>query len=125
MCGITKASGARGSLDPGILRYMCAIRARRKANNLNNGISMICFIMIVGLIAAFIYKDEQGMREQEQTYIEREASLSKQIEEEEQRTKTLNERKKYVTTDQYIEEVARNELGLINPDEILIKAKDE
>ena len=86
---------------------------------------MICFIMIVGLIAAFIYKDEQGMREQEQTYIEREASLSKQIDEEEQRTKTLNERKKYVTTDQYIEEVARNELGLINPDEILIKAKDE
>ena len=104
---------------------MSASKARRRANNLNNGINMIGFIVIIGLIAGFIYKDEQAMREQERTYVEREASLAKQIEEEEQRTKTLNERKKYVTTDQYIEEVARNELGLINPDEILIKAKDE
>lgn len=104
---------------------MSARKARRRAGNLNSGISMIGFIVIVVLIAAFIYKDEQAMREQERTYVEREASLTKQIEEEEQRTKTLNERKKYVTTDQYIEEVARNELGLINPDEILIKAKDE
>ena len=86
---------------------------------------MIGFIVIIVLIAGFIFKDEQTMRIQEQTYVEREASLTKQIDEEEQRTKTLNERKKYVTTDQYIEEVARNELGLINPDEILIKAKDE
>ena len=104
---------------------MSAKKARRGANNLNSGINMIGYIVIIGLIAAFIYKDEVAMREQERTYVERETSLAKQIEEEEQRTKTLNERKKYVTTDQYIEEVARNELGLINPDEILIKAKDE
>ncbi len=104
---------------------MSAVKARRRANNLNSGISKVGFIVIIGLIAAFIYKDEQSMRKQEQSYIERETSLSKQIDEEEQRTKTLNERKKYVTTDQYIEEVARNELGLINPDEILIKAKEE
>lgn len=105
---------------------MSARKAGRRAGYLNSsGISMIGLIVIVVLIAAFIYKDEQTMREQERTYVEREASLTKQIEEEEQRTKTLNERKKYVTTDQYIEEVARNELGLINPDEILIKAKDE
>lgn len=104
---------------------MSARKTRREANNLNNSISMIGFIVIIVLIAGFIFKDEQTMRIQEQTYVEREASLTKQIDEEEQRTKTLNERKKYVTTDQYIEEVARNELGLINPDEILIKAKDE
>lgn len=104
---------------------MSARKTRREANNLNNSINMIGFIVIIVLIAGFIFKDEQTMRIQEQTYVEREASLTKQIDEEEQRTKTLNERKKYVTTDQYIEEVARNELGLINPDEILIKAKDE
>ncbi len=104
---------------------MSARKAGHRAGNLNSGISIVGFIVIVVLIAAFIYKDEQTMRAQERSYVEREASLTKQIEEEEQRTKTLNERKKYVTTDQYIEEVARNELGLINPDEILIKAKDE
>lgn len=104
---------------------MSSRKTRRGAGNLNNGIYMICFIVIIGFIAGFIFKDEQAMRKQEQTYVEREASLTKQLDEEEQRTKTLNERKKYVATDQYIEEVARNELGLINPDEILIKAKDE
>ena len=105
---------------------MDANKARRRANNLNSSIGvMVCFIVMIGLIAGVVYKDECDMREQEHRYIEREASLNKQIEEEEQRTKTLNERKKYVTTDQYIEEVARNELGLLNPDEILIQSKDE
>lgn len=97
----------------------------RKSRNLNSGIGMIGIIMIIGLVAALIYKDESAMRVQEKSYIEREASLNHQIEEEEQRTKTLNERKKYVKTNQYIEEVAKSELGLLNPDEVLIKAKDE
>ncbi len=104
---------------------MSAGRTKRRSGNLGSSIGIIGIILIIAMIVGFIYNDELTMRKQERTYIEREASLNKQIEEEEQRTKTLNERKKYVTTDQYTEEVARNELGLLNPDEVLIKAKDE
>lgn len=98
---------------------------RRRAGNLNSSIGMMGIGVLICLALVFIYNDERDMRVQEQAYIEREATLSRQIEEEEQRTKTLNERKKYVATNQYIEEVAKSELGLLNSDEILIKAKDE
>ena len=48
-----------------------------------------------------------------------------QIEAEERRTEELEQRKKYVGTDQYIEEIARDRLGLIDPDEVLIQADDD
>ncbi|MDO4961248.1 MAG: septum formation initiator family protein [Eubacteriales bacterium] len=94
-------------------------------NNITSRIAMICLTVVIGLVAVNIYSSEKTMRQQEKTYIEREASLNRQIEEEEQRTKELNEKKKYVATNQYIEQVAKEKLGLLNPDEILIKAKNE
>lgn len=45
--------------------------------------------------------------------------------EEEQRTKELEERKIYVQTKQYIEEVAKEKLGLVMPDEILLKPSED
>ena len=42
-------------------------------------------------------------------------------EEEEKRTAELQEYKIYVKTKQYAEEVAKEKLGLVNPDEILLK----
>ena len=44
-----------------------------------------------------------------------------QLEAEEQRTKELQEYKIYVKTKQYAEEVAKDKLGLVYPDEILLK----
>ncbi len=40
---------------------------------------------------------------------------------EEERTKKLEEYKVYVKTKQFAEEVAKEKLGLVNPDEILLK----
>jgi cell division protein DivIC len=94
-------------------------------SNLNSGLAMIGITLVIGLVAVNVYTDEREMRAQEKTYIEREAALNREIEDEEQRTKLLNEQKKYVATNQYIKEVAREKLGLLDPDEVLIKAKDE
>ena len=45
----------------------------------------------------------------------------RQVAEEEKRTGELQEYKIYVKTKQYAEEVAKERLGLVNPDEILLK----
>ena len=45
-----------------------------------------------------------------------------QLEEEEQRTQEIEELKKYVQTKKYVEEVAKERLGLVYEDEILFKA---
>ena len=43
------------------------------------------------------------------------------MEAEEERARELEEYKIYVKTKQYAEEVAKEKLGLVNPDEILLK----
>ena len=44
--------------------------------------------------------------------------------EQQQRQKELEEYKKYVKTEKFVEEVAKNKFGLLYPDEILIKPDD-
>ena len=48
-------------------------------------------------------------------------NLTAQKEEEEQRALDLEEERKYVQTKEYIKEVAKEKLGLEDPDEILLK----
>ena len=82
-------------------------------------------VMIVGIVAFSTGMRSRDLKAQEEAYIEREAELQKQIEDEEERTKELEDRKVYVGTKQYIEEVARERLGLIDPDEIRIEARSD
>ena len=48
-------------------------------------------------------------------------NLTAQKEEEEQRALDLEEERKYVQTKEYIKEIAKEKLGLVDPDEILLK----
>ena len=51
--------------------------------------------------------------------------LEGQIKEEEQRTKDLEALEKYMQTKKYMEDVAKNKLGLVYPDEILIEPENK
>ena len=86
---------------------------------------MIGLTLLIGFIASVVYIDSREMRSQQQSYITREATLERQIEEEKQRTLLLTEQKKHTQTKQYVEEVAKDKLGLVYPDEVLLKAKED
>lgn len=94
---------------------------RRKSRNLNSKLPLLGITLVVGVLAFAVGIRSQDLREKEQTYLMREDTLQKEIANEEQRTEDLNEKKVYVKTKQYIEEVARDKLGLVNPDEIILK----
>lgn len=96
---------------------------RRKSRNLNSKLPLLGITLVVGVLAFAVGIRSQDLREKEQTYLMREDTLQKEIANEEQRTEDLNEKKVYVKTKQYIEEVARDKLGLVNPDEIILKEK--
>ena len=49
--------------------------------------------------------------------------LQTQIDAEKERSEEINKLKKYVGTDEYIEEVAREKLGLVKENEILFRAQ--
>ena len=98
-----------------------AKRKRRKKQNSKVGILAIIF-MVLCLFAVIAYKGEE-LKIKNEAYIAREAALAAQIEEEGKRTEELREYSKYVKTKKYIEEIAREKLGLIYEDEIIFKAK--
>lgn len=98
-------------------------KRRQKKNKGRLWFPMI-LVMIVGIVAFSTGIKSRDLKTQEQAYIEREAELEKLINDEEDRTKELEDRKKYVGTKQYIEEVARERLGLIDPDEVRIEANN-
>ncbi|MDE6699532.1 MAG: septum formation initiator family protein, partial [Acetatifactor sp.] len=57
-------------------------------------------------------------------YAEREAELNQQIEAEERRAEEIENFRKYTQTKRYVEEVAKEKLGLVYEGEILFKEED-
>ena len=66
----------------------------------------------------------QGTRLQAraESYEAREAALEADIEAEKDRTQDIEEQRKYMQTKKYVEEVAREKLGLVYPNETIYKA---
>ena len=64
------------------------------------------------------------LQQKNQAYQQQEEGLLAQISEEEERTQEIEELKKYVQTKKYVEEVAKERLGLVYEDEILFKATE-
>lgn len=62
-----------------------------------------------------------SLREKELEYRVREENLMAQKEYEEERAAKLEEERVYIQTKQYIEKVAKEKLGLVKPNEILLK----
>lgn len=77
--------------------------------------------VVVFLLGAVVHFRSDVMRRKELDYQLREEQLDKQVKQEESRALELEEYRVYVQTKQYIEEVAKQKLGLVKPGEILLK----
>ena len=62
------------------------------------------------------------LSQKNQTYQNREAALEKQIADETERSKEIEDLETYTKTKKYVEDVAKEKLGLVYEDEILFKA---
>jgi len=85
---------------------------------------VLCIAIIVGSIAYVLWAKTDELKSKEQEAIQQEELLNQKLQAESERTEELEEQKKYVKTDEYIEEVAREKLGLINPNEVLFKENE-
>lgn len=77
---------------------------------------MMCLVMLVSMVS--LKKKRDG-------YLEREQSLQQQIDAETQRTEELKEYEKYTKTAAYVEEVAKDKLGLVYEDEVVFQAEEK
>jgi len=96
-----------------------------RRNGFPGFVILLCIAIIVGSAAYVLWAKTDELKRKEQEAIQQEELLNQKIRAEGERTEELEEEKKYVKTDEYIEEVAREKLGLINPNEVLFKENED
>ncbi len=84
---------------------------------------MLAVSSVILLLVIVVSVNGMTLRAKEQEYQAQEEELEKQIEEEKARTSEIDDLEEYVGTDEYIEEVAKDKLGLVKENEIIFKAK--
>ncbi len=85
---------------------------------------MVLVVMVVALITAAVAMRSMELSQRLDVYAEREAELNQQIEAEERRAEEIENFRKYTQTKRYVEEVAKEKLGLVYEGEILFKEED-
>lgn len=98
---------------------------RKKKDRWSNRLAIIGITVVVASLAFAVNVKSASMKKKDLEYQVKEASLMKQKTQEESRAKELEEYRVYVQTKQYIEQVAKEKLGLVNPDEILLKPSEK
>ena len=97
------------------------VSKKKKKDKLGNRMALLGITFVVISMAVVVNLRGASLKDKELQYQMKEETLQKRLEQEEQRAEQLEEQRIYVQTKQYIEKVAKEKLGLVNPDEILLK----
>lgn len=89
-----------------------------------NRLGMICVSIVVIMIFVVIMVKSTELKAKQEAYVKKAEALQLQIEAEEARTQELIEYEKYTKTAKYVEEVAKDKLGLVYKDEIIFESED-
>lgn len=81
---------------------------------------MLFMVVFIPAVAFHVWNQGQTLKELKAE----EAVLQAQLEEEQARSIELEQQQEYYTSDTYIEKVAREQLGLVKPDEVVFKNQE-
>ena len=86
-----------------------------------NRLGMFLVLMVVLMLLVVVSLKSAELRQKQETYAARERVLQEQIDAEKARTEEIEDYRKYTQTKKYVEEVAKDKLGLVNEGEIIYK----
>ena len=86
-----------------------------------NSLGMIAIALVVLVLLGGLMLESNDLTERLTGYDAKAATLQQQIEDEQTRTEEIDKLKKYMETDEYAEEVAREKLGLVKDNETVFK----
>lgn len=104
---------------------MSGVRTRNKVRvsaSSRKAMRIILFVVIVLFLTLLILG--ASLREKVKTNTNRAAVLQEQILSEQERTEEIDELEKYMKSDEYIEQVAKEKLGMVKDKEIIFKEAD-
>ncbi|MCH5254417.1 MAG: septum formation initiator family protein [Lachnospiraceae bacterium] len=93
--------------------------AYRKKRQNRTGMILVTIVVLMMLVVVTIKSVE--LQDKKEVYAQREAALLEEIAAEEARTEEIEEYGKYTQTKKYVEEVAKDKLGLVYEGEIIFK----
>lgn len=96
-------------------------RKKRKQNRL----AMFAITLVVAALLGVLGLQTVRLKQRRDEYTARLEVIEKQMSEQQARAEELEAERLYVQTKEYIEKVARERLGLVNPDEIILKPEGE
>lgn len=96
----------------------------RKNNKNNNRAGKLCISLIVVAFVAVMSVQIVRIHHKDQEYMEKQAELKAQLEEEEVRQTELEEYENYTQSQQYVEDIAKSKLGLAYDNEIIFKEQE-
>ena len=105
-------------------KQQSAVREKDRKKNARlrqhkRSVLLICMILVA--LSGVLAVSSIRLHAKNAQYKPQEEELERQIKEEEQRSKEVEEFEEYVKTDDYIKETAEEKLGLVDPNEIVFK----
>ena len=94
-----------------------------KKKKRKNGLKIIAVAVLV-LFAVITYSSVE-LQAEKRALEKQKAELEDKLQTEQERSEELEDKKAYMQTVRYIEEVARKVLGLVYPDETILRPEDE
>lgn len=99
-------------------------RARRRKKQVQqHRRSMLGISAVILLLAVMVTVSSVELRAKNNAYIEQEQELEADIQAEKERAEEIGDLEEYVGTDEYVEQQAKDRLGLVHENEIIFKAK--
>ena len=105
---------------------MAGVKKNRKGKSdglRKNRRSVWMISLVIILLGAVVLGCGVSLKAKNEAYLAKEEELRLQIEAEQERSEEIDELKEYVETDEYIEMVAKEKLGLTYENEILFEAQ--
>ena len=101
-------------------------RMKRKSKySWGSRLALIGITVVVFSLSVVVHFGKASLEEKDLEYRAKEQNLEKVLAEEEARAAQLEEYRIYVQTKQYVEKIAKEKLGLVKDDEILLKPREK
>ncbi|MEG0687268.1 MAG: septum formation initiator [Hungatella sp.] len=96
-------------------------KLKRRRDKLGNRMALIGITLVILSMVVVVNLRGTSLKGRDLEYQIKEENLQLRLDQEESRAVQLEEDRIYVQTKQYIEKMAKEKLGLVNQDEILLK----
>ncbi len=96
-----------------------------KKDKRKNRSGLLIIAVAVMVLCGIIFIKEKELLSEKAALTVKVSELNEQIDEEKEIKKELISKKAYMQTVRYVEDIAREKLGLVFPDEIIFREKDD